>query len=170
MRSLRERFEEKFLPEPNSGCWLWTASCGTSGYGQIGRGVRGAPPLMAHRASWEIYRGIIPNGLCVCHKCDNRLCVNPDHLFLGSDAENLRDARNKGRFDVAYSNRRGEGGPNSRLKTTDVLKIIASTEPNNVLAQTFNTSSVNICQIKSGVRWRWLHKKLKDQSRIKSVG
>lgn len=101
-RPLFERFNEKWIPEPNSGCWLWTASTNPiSGYGVIGVSSEKTKP--AHRVSWELYRGPIPagvghHGTCVLHKCDNRACVNPDHLFLGSNKDNVHDCMRKGRF------------------------------------------------------------------------
>jgi hypothetical protein len=89
-KSLRQRFEEKYIPEPNSGCWLWMAALTPAGYGMIGRpGGRGQNPLMAHRASWELHRGPIPEGLHIDHLCRNPACVNPDHLEPVTQRENL---------------------------------------------------------------------------------
>lgn len=81
-KSLSVRFEEKYIPEPMSGCWLWTASIHkNTGYGQIGQsGGRGLRPIEAHRAAWQLYRGEIPIGFDIDHRCRNRSCVNPDHL------------------------------------------------------------------------------------------
>lgn len=86
------------IPEPNSGCWLWTGTLKKPvrglGYGHFR--VSGKTKV-AHRVSWEIFRGPIPDGLCVCHKCDVSICVNPDHLFLGTRLDNIEDMVAKGR-------------------------------------------------------------------------
>ena len=94
---IEERFQDKYIPEPNSGCWLWIGSVGDDGYGNIGEGGRGSPNLKAHRVSYGIHKGPIPEGKDVCHKCDVTICVNPDHLFLGDDSENMKDCHNKNR-------------------------------------------------------------------------
>lgn len=87
-------FMDFVSPEPNSGCWLWTGGLISTGYGKMrhkGKMQR------AHRVSYELHRGPIPTGMKVCHRCDVPTCVNPDHLFLGTDMDNAQDREAKGR-------------------------------------------------------------------------
>lgn len=98
-----DRFLSFVSPEPNTGCWIW---CGTlsrqPGYGHftLSRKISGPARRRdhAHRASWRIFRGPIPKGLAVCHRCDFKRCVNPDHLWLGTRRGNVMDSILKGRF------------------------------------------------------------------------
>lgn len=97
-RPYLDRFWEN-VQKSNDGCWIWTASVSRAGYGDIWVGLRpGVRIIKVHRLSWEIHYGPIPDGLFVCHRCDNPRCVRPDHLFLGTHTDNMRDASAKGRL------------------------------------------------------------------------
>lgn len=116
MNTLRERFDEKWKICPDTGCWIWIASRLIDGYGKIK--VAGIP-ARAHRVSWELYRGPIPEGICVLHHCDTPPCVRPDCLFLGTMADNNADRDAKGRTVVPQ----GEQVGLSKLTAPKVMKI-----------------------------------------------
>src|SRR6476660_2876140 len=82
------RFAQKVMPEPNSGCWLWTGGLSQNGYGTLHDGVKFAG---AHHYSWRLHRGPVLKGMYVCHRCDTPTCVNPDHLFVDTPSANQRD-------------------------------------------------------------------------------
>ena len=98
----------------DKGCWIWTAHIGTDGYGTISVG---ASPVKAHRLSWIIHFGAVEPGMCVCHTCDNKICVRPDHLFLGTIQDNTADRDAKGR------QCRGERHPDAKL-TEEQVRLI----------------------------------------------
>ena len=155
-----DRFEAKFVKEP--GCWLWLAGCQPNGYGKIQFCGR---TLLAHRVSYELYRGPIPAGLCVLHKCDVRPCVNPAHLFLGTHAENSADMASKGRsvrqIGDANGSRthpervpRGEKHVRAKLTEKDVQAIRASALSQRELAGIYGMSQAAISRVRSRERWR----------------
>lgn len=149
VQPIQERFAKKYQIA-KSGCYVWLNAKFKSGYGQFG--VRGKSKL-AHRIAWEIANGAIPDGLCVLHKCDNPGCVNPDHLFLGTQKDNVRDMVDKKR----YSKRTGESGGLAKLKEAQVLEIreryAAGGISQAVLGKQYGVCQSNIAAIVSGETW-----------------
>lgn len=88
-KTIAERFWSKVNRRDSHGCWYWTASRNAKGYGQLM--YRDGIPRHAHRISWELHNGYIPEGIWVLHRCDVPHCVNPSHLFLGTQTDNMRD-------------------------------------------------------------------------------
>jgi hypothetical protein len=131
-------------------CWIWTASKSRSGYGFFWDGRRNR---RAHRVSYEIHKGKIPDGIEVCHSCDNRACVNPSHLFLGTRKDNIADMIAKGR------QARGGRTWSAKLNEDDVINILASTEATaHELAERYSVNLSRIYLIRSGKSWAHLHK------------
>jgi hypothetical protein len=132
-------------------CWLWTGSRQPFGHGQIalgGYGREGKKLLSTHRVAWELTNGQIPYGLCVLHKCDVPNCVNPDHLFLGTKADNTNDMRSKGRMSV------GEMLPQTKLTESDVLFIRSSPDTTLYLAKQYNVAFATIHNIRLRNSWK----------------
>lgn len=143
-------FETRFWQRVarGEGCWLWTSTRDkANGYGVMGRSNK---TVGAHRLSWELTFGPIPPGLFVCHHCDNRPCVRPDHLFLGTHEDNQRDKILKGRTP------RGEDGSSAKLTEAAVLAILGSTDSTAKLARAHNVSWSNIKFIRDRVTWKHL--------------
>ena len=157
-----EQFYEKTQPEPNSGCWLWRAGLTRYGYGAIGH--RGGS-ILAHRASWAFSRGPIPEGMLVCHKCDVPACVNPDHLFLGTYADNAADRERKGRgrqpSGENHASRkhpfalpRGEAHWCAKLTSETVAAIRADARTQQKIASAYGISQSVVGGIKRREIWR----------------
>ena len=141
------------------GCWIWVASVDRRGYGRIQGGGRRAGVLGAHRASWIIHFGAIPDGLHVLHHCDNPPCVNPAHLFLGTPKDNVADMRAKGRYvgnPDGKGIKRGAGSPNAKVTEGDVVAIRAERErgvPVAALSERYGVSRSLVSEIANRKAW-----------------
>lgn len=149
-----ERFWSKVRPEIGDACWIWAGSRDNCGYGKI-RIVRSAS--MAHRLSWEIHYGPIPAGLCVLHRCDNPPCVRPDHLFLGTHQENMRDRDMKGRGGESKPTRHGEGHVRAKLSEASVRwarEAVAGGRTMEAVAKELGVVRSTVGRAVSGHNWR----------------
>lgn len=139
---LSKRFFDKVMPEPNTGCWLWIGAINESSYGSMRVNKK---TLLAHRISFELHSRPIPKGKLVLHRCDNSLCVNPAHLYIGTDSDNTKDKLLRGRM-------------NSKLSFA-LSKEIISNYSEGLLSQKdigvkYGVSQTLISQIIRGKIWR----------------
>lgn len=159
--NLEERFWAKVDKTPT--CWNWVGAL-SGGYGHINAFKERGTLLKAHRLSWELHHNCrIPTGLSVLHRCDNPKCVNPDHLFLGTRDDNMKDAARKGRIksDVRERNRvvkyPGEANGNSKLTAARVRVIreeAADGMPYTEIASLFGVTPTNVGYIVRRLTWR----------------
>jgi hypothetical protein len=133
-------------------CWNWTASTNGNGYGQF-KVSRTRKNITAHRMSYVLHHGQIPDGLWVLHKCDNRKCVNPDHLFLGDAAANVHDMDAKGRRVVADF----KGSKNGRAVLNEEaiakIRLLYGTVKRAELCKLFGVGKSQIHRIATGQQW-----------------
>ena len=139
-------------------CIEWQKCRNKSGYGIVGgRERRRSCGILAHRHAWADVHGPIPEGMCVLHRCDNPPCVNPDHLFLGTQADNMRDMRLKSRAKAGPGHgKRGEEVPVAKLTNEQARQILLDSRPQRQIARDFGIVQQTVSDIKRGRRWAWL--------------
>lgn len=148
IKPIQERFEGKVMR--SSECHIWTGAFNNKGYGVFMDGKA----KLAHRVSYEIHTGVIPDGACVLHKCDTPLCVNPDHLFLGTQQENIADMVSKHRTAI------GENHSQSKLSIIQVYEIRSDKRSQRVIALDYPVSRAAVGQIQRGETWGHLPERI----------
>lgn len=136
----RRSFEDCYIPEPNSGCWLWIFGTDKDGYGLTAN-------IRAHRESYERHIGHIPDGMLVCHKCDTPSCVNPGHLFVGTPMDNSLDCKTKGRQS------KGSDVYNSKLSQDQIDAIRADSRSSRIVGRELGVSHRTIQLVRRGESW-----------------
>jgi hypothetical protein len=167
LQRMLERFEDSYIPEPMSGCYLWIAGTVIHRGGYLGTWFFASDlgkKETATRTAWRLNEGPIPEGMHVLHKCDISICVNTRHLYLGDNVQNVKDReeRNRGwtlRVEHMKEIRKltkprfGENHSQARLTWDDITEIRSSAEQGIILAKRFSVSPSHISCIKSGKFW-----------------
>ena len=145
---------DKFLAnvQQSGECLIWTGSTHPAGYGQFY--VRGRGRVFAHRYAYEMTKGEIPKGLCVCHSCDTPACVNPQHLWLGTHQDNIQDKVRKNRqARGAAVARPGSLRPAAKLSEKDISAILTDTRSVRTIAKQYGVHHCQIVRIKNKTAW-----------------
>ena len=145
---IRLRFWDKVNVTSPSGCWLWKGAKDCEGYGFIKR--KDGVQLRAHRMSYEFYQGPIPDNYQICHHCDNPSCVNPNHLFAGTNSDNMRDCIRKNRKPPV----RGTKNPMAKLTDNQVIDIRKDTRPSKAIAGEYQITPDYVNTIKRRGTWK----------------
>jgi hypothetical protein len=144
----KERIEQKAYPITETGCWIWMGGCSVRGYGQI---ESYGKKHLSHRVSYSLFKGPVEKKQVVCHRCDMVSCVNPDHLFVGTQKDNLQDMARKGRSTAGHKNPRAKLSWES---VRQIRKLFSHGMKELQIASQFNVSRSAIQLIVSGKRWK----------------
>ena len=156
---LREEQLRRYTVNPDTECWEFTGKLGQDGYGKL---KRNGATVRAHRVFYEAFVGPIPPGRLVCHKCDNPKCVNPKHLFCGTQLDNERDKDSKGRRPPSWFvqfpelRKRGADNPAAKLTEQQAREIRATRGNTRKLADKFGVARSTIQRVRTGKKWKHL--------------
>jgi hypothetical protein len=169
-----ERFTSKYIVNEATGCWEWMTGLDQCGYGQFHSNVISSGK--AHRWAYTHYVGDIGDGMGVLHKCDNRRCVNPEHLFLGTQKDNVRDAMSKGRATCqnyrTFTPMLGESHPQAKLNNQSVLEIMSlhrGGASNVAIALLYGVNHSQIANIVNGKKWNHVTGLPKGKTRTEAI-
>lgn len=146
LKDHKRAFLNNIKNDDSSGCWLWNLYLTALGYGQA---KYKGKQMVAHRLSYLLFKGEIPKDMLVCHSCDNRSCVNPDHLWLGSQKDNMADMAIKKR---AFRPK-GQIQKQAKLLDCDINIIRGDTRPNRVIAAQYGVTKCTIAKVKRRETW-----------------
>lgn len=141
-----EKFHNNYIPEPNSGCFLWLGAANNEGYGHL---YLDGVYFKAHRYAFLSHYGHLDENLVIMHSCDNPLCVNPIHLSQGTQADNSEDKHKKGRANVPL----GEAAGTSILTEEEVKSIFLDKRYYYLIANEYNIGITTVSSIKTGITW-----------------
>ena len=152
-----EKWERRIKVDPNTGCHLWLRYRTPLGYGQTRVGGRSGYNILAHRLAWVRMHGGIPKGMGVLHKCDNPSCVNVEHLFIGTQADNMHDMSVKNRWGVRNLPR-GKDHPRGTAKLTEnqILAIREDRRHQIEIAAAYGITQSNVSRIRTKNTWSYL--------------
>ena len=153
-RSIPRRLINGINSAPEVGCWEWRRANNGYGYGTL---TVNRKTKLVHRLAYEYSKGPIPTGMHVCHTCDNPSCINPDHLFLGTRNDNMKDCFLKGRSNIHPISFPGETNPRSKLTQHQVKHIrllLAQQMTQDTIAKKFGISQAQVSNIKRGIKWK----------------
>lgn len=139
-----QQFIRDRVSEDTNGCWVWQRYRDPCGYGRFG--MVGTPHVLAHRLAYEAFVGAIPEGLHVCHRCDNPACCNPEHLFLGTHHDNMQDRSRKGRSASVLSPE----------QVQEIRSLHAEGVTQRQIALRFGVSFQQVSRIIRRERWGWV--------------
>ena len=142
-KPIKARFMQKVFEDSNSGCWIWTASfINSDGYGCFSENGKSRG---AHRVSYELFRGEIPEGMCVLHTCDVTSCVNPEHLFLGMPRDNTND--------MVQKKRHSRAGPRLNPEIVSEIRECVGKTNRGEIARTYGLSVRHLRRIANNISW-----------------